>query len=189
MFLFIAIIVIITSRVLDQHCWCYAKQMLLLLVQYRASVGTIGTSQDECWKCWQEARRGSKFATDLPPLAVALQHQTRPHPEHWIILTMLSPCACMSAAACKGAKKDLICFVALVSFLHNTSCQLQECFATCLKMVLIILNLQVVTGLLCLANCTFGCYAAFKEVFKLTWLVVLISYVFLAVSREIQKLS
>ena len=71
----------------------------------------------------------------------------------------------------------------------NKVCQLQECFATCIEMVLIILNLQVVTGLLCLANCTFGCYAAFKEVFKLTWLVVLLSYVFLAVSREIQKLS
>ena len=34
---------------------------------------------------WYQARRGSKFATDLPPLAVALWHWTRPHPEHWII--------------------------------------------------------------------------------------------------------
>ena len=42
--------------------------------QPKANVGTIVTSQGKCWNCWWQARRGSKFATDLPPLAVALWH-------------------------------------------------------------------------------------------------------------------
>ena len=101
--------------------------------------------------CWYEGRRGSGFTTVMP----ALIHWIRSYPQHWIIPTSAQP-----ANNCPF-KCPSCCF-------HNSNCFCHVCqngiLFHMIHMIISVAFSQVAAGLLCLINCAFGCYAAFKEV-------------------------